>query len=109
MLKKGDGLMPKPTIEEKQITRLAEHMVTMEFGGRGTWGGNLTDAIYLIGSMKPENRERFLNLFIASFEAKLRTMFEEDDMSVKNAQKHFKRFNDFNPTFVGGFHLEDDR
>ena len=91
----------------KQIPRLVEHMVNKEFGDNGTWGGNVTEAIYLVGSLKPKQREHFISMFMVSFEIKLRELFETDDMAVDNAPEGFKKFAKFNTSFGGGFRIDD--
>lgn len=93
----------------KMLPSLVKHMLTQEFGGRGTWGGNQTEAIYIITSLSPELKEKFVEDYVKLFRERLKRLLNRKNMGLKKKsfEKWLDDFSHFNPSFSGGYHFPE--
>jgi hypothetical protein len=94
--------------DKRLTTALVKHMLTQDFSDNGTWGGNRTEAIYLIASLPKEQKDRFYISFLTKFGQKLREVLDDREMglaSPEEIEKAKEAFSQHNPKFTGRFLL----
>lgn len=88
------------------LENLVTHLLTQEFGDHGVWGGNRTDAIYLLASLSPVAQKEFVDVYLTKFRERLLAELPNLRVSASEYQQLATAFADFNPTFSGRFTVE---